>query len=73
MQTVYYVGSISHAMHAKRLLDKHGIRAYIRRAEADGRHGCGYGLLINGSFAAAQAILRTSGITLINPREREGV
>ena len=67
---LYAVGSVSEAMRAKRVLEKYGIRAYIRKTDADREHGCGYGLLVRRSSAEVASILRKNGITV---RERDGV
>lgn len=64
MQTVYSVGSVSDAMQGKRLLEKHGIRAYIRKTNADGERGCGYALLIINDSPRVSALLRAGGITV---------
>ncbi len=72
MQTLYTVGSVSSAMHGKRLLEKHGIRAYIRKINADTEHGCGYGILVPRTVMDVLPLLRAGGISVLKVQGREG-
>ncbi len=73
MQTLYAVGSVSNAMRGKRLLEKHGIRAYIRKINADHEQGCGYGLLVQRSSNDVVSVLRAGGVTVREVQERDGL
>ncbi len=72
MQTMIYVGSISHAMRAKRILEQQGIRAYIRQRTQE-QEGCGYSLLIPSYSPSITALLRANGIPLPAEKGRDGV
>ncbi len=65
MQMIYVVGSISHAMRGKRLLEQNGIRSVVHRVKSDGKSGCGYGLLVTGHREEALEALRAGGVTVI--------
>ena len=70
MQTVYVVGSISHAMRAKRLLEQKGIRSFIRRAEPDRQNGCGYGLIVAGHEEVVLPTLKAGGVAVLRVQGR---
>ncbi len=72
MQTVYSVGSLSNAMQGKRLLEKHGVRAYIRRLEADAQNGCGYALLVLHDSPDVMRMLKASSIPVLKTQGRDG-
>lgn len=72
MQTIYTVGSITNAMRGKRLLEKHGIRAYIRKTNADRERGCSYGILVLGASPDVAAIFRAGGVSVLKVQGREG-
>ena len=72
MQTVYTVGSVSSAMHGKRLLEKHGVRAYVRKTSADPKHGCGYGILVMNATSDVPALLRAGGVSVLKVQGCEG-
>lgn len=61
-----HVGSITNAMRGKKVLEKHGIRAYIHRASnpSDG-DGCGYSLLVVDADARAVHRLKEAGVRVI--------
>ena len=69
MQTMIFVGSISHAMRAKRLLEQHGIRAYIRQSTGM-KTGCGYSLFLPSYTAQTAALLRANGLLNETGKER---
>ena len=73
MQNVYAVGSVTNAMRGKQLLEKHGVRAYIRKLRADRTHGCGYGLLVPHADIPVTALLKAGGVTVLDIRESEGL
>lgn len=72
MQTIYTVGSVSSAMHGKRLLEKHGIRAFIRKTNANTDHGCGYGILVPHATSDVLSLLRAGGVSVMKVQGREG-
>ena len=72
MPMMIEVGSVSNAMSGKRILEQHGLRAYMRRrAPSENGEGCGYGLLIPAAEARAAAWLQEGGVRVIRVRERE--
>ncbi len=71
MQNVYAVGSATNAMRGKRLLEKHGVRAYIRKLRADRTHGCGYGLLVMRTDVPVVSLLNKGGVAVLDIRESE--
>lgn len=74
MQRLYQVGSVSNAMRGKRLLEKHGIRVYVRRGtDGSGKEGCGYGLLVSADTPDVASLLTKNGITILSVKGRDGV
>lgn len=73
MQNVYAVGSVTNAMRGKQWLEKRGVRAYIRKINADRTHGCGYGLLVTRTDVPVASILKAGGISVLDIRESEGL
>ncbi len=72
MPTMYQVGSVTNAMRGKQLLEKQGIRAYVRRhVEPDGKNGCGYSLYVPHRSPDAVAILTDGGVTILNGNGRD--
>ncbi len=69
MQNMVYVGSITHAMRAKRLLEQHGIAGYIRQTTHK-TGGCGYYVMIPSYSSKTAALLRANGFTVSNGKER---
>ena len=73
MQNFYAVGTVSNAMRGKQLLEKRGVRAYIRKMNVDRAHGCGYGLLVMRTDVPVVSILKACGVTVLDIRESEGM
>ena len=73
MQTIYAVGSVSNAMRGKQLLERRGVRAYIRKLSADRTHGCGYGLLVMPTAIPVVSVLKAGGVAVLNIQESEGL
>jgi len=71
MQTMIYVGSVSKAMGAKRLLEQQGIRAYIRQSTRQDK-GCGYSLFIPKATPQITALLRAHGYGIADGQRRDG-
>ncbi len=60
------VSSITHAMSAKEVLGKKGIRSEIVRTPRHKlRSGCGYSLYVPSDFARAVSILRSAGVKIV--------
>lgn len=60
------VTSVTYAMRAQKLLERQGIRAYVRKmAKNLSQHGCGYGVEVVGDPAAAADIISASGIRVV--------
>lgn len=59
---VLAVGSVTNAMRGRELLQKNGIPAFLGRADARGREGCGYTLTVTGDVSRAAGILAAAGI-----------
>ena len=73
MPHVFGVGTMSDAMQGKRLLEKHGIRANIRKMSSDPVRGCGYGLWIDHNAYEARSILGNAGFNVSSAQERGGI
>ncbi len=56
------VGSVSNAMRGKRVLEQHGVRAYVRRHAASEDHGCGYSLYLPHESREAVTWLEQGGV-----------
>lgn len=73
MQRLYQVGSVTNAMRAKRILEKHGIRAYIRRStDQNGNTGCGYAILVPQSGQDIASLLIKNGVSVQGGRGSGG-
>lgn len=66
---VLVVRSITNAMKGQKLLEQHGITAYVQRNTAPAKkEGCGYVLKVNGSATTAVSILSAAGISISEVR-----
>ncbi len=71
MQAFIQVGTISQAMHAKKVLEQHGVRAYVRRtAHTSGQGGCGYHILVTHYSPDMAAWLREDGVSVLDVKGR---
>lgn len=74
MRTIFNVGSVTHAIHGQKLLQRNGLRAWVhRRSETEPREGCGYSLWLAGASAgqreAAKRLLTAAGIRILSIEE----
>ena len=60
----FAVGSVTNAMRGRDLLQKQGIPAFLGRADAKVREGCGYTLTVADRGDRAAAILTAAGIRI---------
>ena len=61
-----FVGSISNAMHGRRVLESQGIQSFLQRSvRASEMDGCGYQLLITTDPQRAVQVLREKGVRVI--------
>lgn len=66
--------SVTYAMKAKSILDKHSIRAYIQRTpRGTAINSCGYCIFVPGRTDEAENVLRKSGIRVLGRSAREDV
>lgn len=70
MQALIQVGTISAAMRAKRVLESHGVRAYVRRTSNANKNGCGYSLLVTAYSPDLLMLLEGAGIKILGVRGR---
>ena len=64
--------SVTYAMKAKGILDKHNIRSYIQRTPRSvAVKSCGYCVFVPKRADEAERILRSSGIRIVGRAERE--
>lgn len=65
-----HVGSITNAMRGRRVLEAHGIRAYLQRTTHPSENdGCGYRLLITTDPQQAVSLLKNSGVRVTRVSE----
>lgn len=58
--------SVTYAMRAQKLLERQGIRAYVRKiVKSLSVHGCGYGVQVVGDAEAAARLLTAAGIRVV--------
>ena len=58
--------SVTYAIRGQKVLERHGIRSYIRKQTGNLKtYGCGYGLEIHGDATAAAQLIRNAGIRVI--------
>ncbi len=63
--------SVTYAMKAKNILEKHNIRAYIQRTPKNiGIRSCGYCLFVPENTDQAERILRMNGVRVLGRAER---
>ena len=61
-----HVGSITNAMRGRRVLETHGIRAFLQRsAHPADQDGCGYRLLVTIDLHRAIQLLQDNGVRVI--------
>ena len=71
-QELILLPSVTYAMKAKSILDKHNVRSYIQRTPKSVRiKSCGYCLFIPHRADEAERILRESGVRVLGRAERE--
>ena len=62
MQAVYRVGSVANAARAKRILEAHGVRAFVKRhTDSD---GCGYAVMVTTDSPFIVSWLQNGGVTV---------
>ena len=60
-------GTVTYAIKGKDLLKRKGFKAKVERIlSGAGSAGCGYAIILEGDIAAAEAILRKSGIKIVD-------
>jgi len=69
MHAYYRMGSIANAIRAKRVLESHGIHAYIRRRTDN--EGCGYLLMVTNDSPAVAMWLRNSDVAVYRQERGE--
>ena len=74
MRTVFNVGSVTHAIHGQKILQRNGLRTWVHRRSADEpREGCGYSLWLAGATEAqiesARRLLAAAGIRILSVEE----
>lgn len=64
--------SVTYAMKAKNILDRHHIRSFIQRTPKNAAvRSCGYCLFVPDSTDEAEKILRKNGVRVLGRAERE--
>lgn len=64
------IGSITNAQRARGILQKHSVRAQIKRIEnPKAGDGCGYAVAVNGDASSAVKILEKNGIRVLGVDE----
>lgn len=68
------VPSVTYAMKAKSILDKHSIRSYIQRTPKSVQvNSCGYCLFVPDKADEAEVILRRNGVRVLGRAMREAL
>ena len=63
---VIRLSSVTYAIRAQKLLERHGILVLIRRQAGDfNGQGCGYAIEIRGDIKAAATLVRNAGIRIL--------
>ena len=71
-QELILLPSVTYAMKAKSILDKHNVRSYIQRTPKSVKiKSCGYCLFVPHRADEAERILRESGVRVLGRAERE--
>ncbi len=71
MQASIHVDTASAAMRAKRILESHGVRAYVRRtAQTSARGGCGYRVTVAVYSPDMAMWLRDEGVSILEIKGR---
>ena len=72
MQVSIQVGTMSQAIKAKQVLERHGVRAYLRRtSQTSGQGGCGYRVSVVAYTPDIAMWLREEGVTILGIKGRE--
>jgi len=73
-QDLILLPSVTYAMKAKSILDKHMIRAYIQRTPKNiGVKSCGYCLFVPNKADEAEKVLREHGIRVLGRAARDAL
>ena len=73
-QELILLPSVTYAMKAKSILDKHDIRSYLQRTPKNtGVKSCGYCLFVPRQTDEAEKILRQHGVKVLGRAAREGI
>ena len=60
-------GTVTYAIKGKDLLKRKGFKAKVERILSGAKSaGCGYAIILEGDITAAEAILRNSGIKIVD-------
>lgn len=66
--------SVTYAMKAKNILDKHNIRSYLQRTPKHASiRSCGYCLMVPSRTDEAEQILRRHGVRVLGRADREAI
>ena len=66
LKSVIRLSSVTYSIRAQKLLERQGIKAYIRKLSQDRRSGgCGYGLEVYGHLPTILGQLSASGIRVL--------
>ena len=72
-KTIFNMGTITNAMRAKSILDRHGYRCTVSRmTNRTQREGCGYSVLFKGGATQAEQLLAQSGLRIRGLRRADG-
>lgn len=67
MKNFIVTGTVTYAIRGRDILRKHGFAASVERSSSGlGRHGCGYGIFVNGDIDKAVGILKNNSIKIID-------
>ena len=67
MKNNIVTGTVTYAIRGRDILRKNGYTATVERNSSGlGRHGCGYGIVVNGNIEEAVEILKLNSIKIID-------
>lgn len=67
MKNIVVTGSITHAIRGRDLLRKNGYKATVERNSGGlGRHGCGYGIVVEDDPNEVRTFLENKGVKIID-------
>lgn len=69
---VITTGTVTYAIKGRDILRRKGYKAHIEKVTSGhGNTGCGYAIVLNGDITAAESLLRSSGVKILEINQKQ--